>query len=389
MERLGYQVQLFGKLHIAGDRWKKFKAVSLERISLRNYLNQAEYNKQQPLLLVYGSSHPHAPHTDDVMYPDDLTLWPKYVGDEMYKRNLAAYYMSMITLDYEFDRFFRFAQESWFYGKSITILTSDHGHGRYAKYSCYDDGLRVPFFVHVKGAPVLTGRTDALGSLMDIVPTIMDLVGNPAPSFDGISLLPVLKGTQHEQPTKAKRYIFGIHSQRGVKGGSAVYPSRSVTDGKYKYILNFNFRMVNPILYKHLDFIALDNLVAEANAGALGLRNTTLWEQLSWHEKHLYCKPREEVYNLEDDPFEMNNLVYTKPPGFVALKEELAAELSRWMVAVDDTGPILEESLPGEKNYPDVPPFKCNGATTALKNQFPEDFTEIILGTRRTLLDVE
>lgn len=71
------------------------------------------------------------------------------------------------------------------------------------KYMNGEGGIRIPFFVSMPGT-LPEGRydTEALVSAMDIFPTILDLIGEPAPAnLDGKSLLPVLRGdvkTQHE-----------------------------------------------------------------------------------------------------------------------------------------------------------------------------------------------
>jgi Sulfatase len=71
------------------------------------------------------------------------------------------------------------------------FVTSDHGdvmaNGRYHGYTITDDVVRVPLIARVPGW--LPGKNDAVVSLIDVLPTILELTETPAPSYlDGVSL---------------------------------------------------------------------------------------------------------------------------------------------------------------------------------------------------------
>ena len=59
---------------------------------------------------------------------------------------------------------------------TIFCYSSDHGNGTGAKYTVYDRGLNVPFIVRWPGK-VKPGRTDALASYVDVLPTFVDIAG--------------------------------------------------------------------------------------------------------------------------------------------------------------------------------------------------------------------
>lgn len=81
----------------------------------------------------------------------------------------------------------------------LVILTSDHGeafyeHGRFLHNDLYDEVLRVPLIMrHPERRE--RRRVASPVSLIDLAPTVLDIVGLEAPEqFQGRSLLPVLSG---------------------------------------------------------------------------------------------------------------------------------------------------------------------------------------------------
>ena len=115
-------------------------------------------------------------------------------------------------------------------GKTIVVLMADHGeslgdhgepeHGLFV----YDVTMAVPFLIRTPWD--LTGRSKTQVSTVDVLPTILDLVGlAPQAGIDGASLLPALQDTKHDMgrpayvETRFPRYHFGWHSLRGLRDG--------------------------------------------------------------------------------------------------------------------------------------------------------------------------
>jgi arylsulfatase A-like enzyme/tetratricopeptide (TPR) repeat protein len=113
---------------------------------------------------------------------------------------------------------------------TIVVLMADHGeslgdhgepeHGLFV----YDVTMSVPFLIRTPwGHP---GRSNTQVSTVDVLPTILDLVGlAPQAGIDGASLLPVLQDTKHDMGRPAyvetyfPRYHFGWHPLRGLRDG--------------------------------------------------------------------------------------------------------------------------------------------------------------------------
>jgi hypothetical protein len=92
----------------------------------------------------------------------------------------------------------------------IVVLFADHGeelwdHGGFEHgHTLYDELLRVPLVVRAPGIPA--GRIAGPVSVLDIAPTVLDLLGlPPLPASDGISLVPAMHGA----PLPARDLAFG------------------------------------------------------------------------------------------------------------------------------------------------------------------------------------
>src|SRR5690606_37588560 len=74
--------------------------------------------------------------------------------------------------------------------------------------------------------------TDALVSLVDLLPTIVEMAGGKAPKeIDGISFLPLLQG----KTNRHREYIYASHTGDGDMN---MTPIRMVRNKRYKYLLN-------------------------------------------------------------------------------------------------------------------------------------------------------
>ena len=116
--------------------------------------------------------------------------------------------------------------------RTIVIFMGDHGPTfQRGKMTPYDLGLRVPFIW--AGPGIRPGRTDALASELDLMPTLLELAGLDSPKgLHGVSLRPVLAG----QPNAAPRgYVFAEISNKGNLPNDGMQ-ERAVCDGRWKLI---------------------------------------------------------------------------------------------------------------------------------------------------------
>ena len=117
--------------------------------------------------------------------------------------------------------------------RTIVIVTADHGeslgeHGeRDHGIFVYQSALRVPLIVR---APALAPRrVAAVVRLVDVMPTVLDLLGVPAPVLDGTSLTALMRGATQVRELEA--YAESLYPQRF--GWSDL---RMLRDGRFKLI---------------------------------------------------------------------------------------------------------------------------------------------------------
>jgi arylsulfatase A-like enzyme len=117
--------------------------------------------------------------------------------------------------------------------RTAVIVAGDHGealgeHGEQTHgLSLYESVLHVPLIVRVPGVPAR--RAAGRVSLVDVMPTVLDLMGIKGVETDGISLLPMMPG----RPEPADRDIFA-ESLFPLRFGRG--PLRAVMNGRFKFI---------------------------------------------------------------------------------------------------------------------------------------------------------
>lgn len=121
---------------------------------------------------------------------------------------------------------------------TLLVVTSDHGEGlgehgeTLHGFFTYETTLRIPFVARGTGIPAGT-RVESTVRLVDLFPTVLDLLGVPAPTnarFSGMSLAPALRdGKPLAEPTTyAESLVPLLHF-----GWSDL---RVVREGRWKYI---------------------------------------------------------------------------------------------------------------------------------------------------------
>jgi arylsulfatase A-like enzyme len=96
--------------------------------------------------------------------------------------------------------------------RSIVVLTADHGeslgeHDYYFQHGmlAYENSLRVPLLVRAPGLVPAGRRITPSISLIDVAPTILDLLGiDAANEMEGRSLLPLLRGEPRDRAAFAQ-----------------------------------------------------------------------------------------------------------------------------------------------------------------------------------------
>ncbi len=120
--------------------------------------------------------------------------------EERHIRDKASYYGMIEIIDRNVGRILDTLEEMGLRKDTVIIFTSDHGeslgdHALRSKGCRFHEGLvRVPLIFSWPGVIQQGVVSDALVELIDIAPTLADIVGDPLEWVQGKSLLPMLVG---------------------------------------------------------------------------------------------------------------------------------------------------------------------------------------------------
>jgi uncharacterized sulfatase len=279
----------------------------------------------------FDNTHPKRLTESEWQKPENMKVPPIYPDTPAVRRDLARLFERITELDYFVKDRLDEVKKAGLYDDTIIFLWSDHGNGLpRAKRWLYDSGTLVPLIVRIPEKFRVNGQgqagsvNDQLVNFIDLGPTVLNLacVGVPK-HMQGQAFL------GSKLPVKRK-YIFGARDRI-----DEIYDMvRSVRDKRYRYIRNFNpFRPYFPYLYyaeKCNTMRKMRRMYAEGK-----LNNV----QAQWMVGR---RPSEELYDLENDPWEVNNLA--DDAKYAGIKKHLEKVLSNWIIETRDTG-LLPEPL--------------------------------------------
>lgn len=324
LKDLGYTVILAGKSHVKPANqfpWSKtFPPVkkagaSRDWIPLEQIAAFLADPGPNPFCLIVASEFPHGPFMTNTPYkPKDVVLEPFVERTKENLRTATQYYANIAQKEAELAALLELIDKHGQKNKSLVFYSDDHGLSR-GKYTSYDSGLNVAFMVRWPDT-IKPGRTGAMVSFADFVPTVIELAGGDVPSnLDGKSLLPLLAG----ESTQHHTYVYGVTTNQGIIHRH-VFPQRSVRDERYHYIHSFN---------------TLERIKRDRESG----KEISFFHQRG-AEKFANI-PEELLFDTRNDPHEMTNLAEDRE--FLAIKQRLKARLFEWMKAQND---LLTEEVP-------------------------------------------
>ncbi len=159
---------------------------------------------EKPFLVYLPTNAPHVPLWAPQRYIDP------YLGKV--ESRVAKFFGMIANIDENVGRLMRLLDELGIAGDTVFVFTGDNGTAqgesvfnagmRGKKRSLYEGGHRVPLFLRWGAGEIGAPRDiDALAHVQDVLPTLLDLTGVRAPAeaaFDGVSLVPLLKGSQQD-----------------------------------------------------------------------------------------------------------------------------------------------------------------------------------------------
>lgn len=244
---------------------------------------QRYYRRRPPLPENFLPQHPF----DNgmlVVRDEELAPWPR--TQAVLSDQLAEYYGMISHLDSQIGRILKALEETGQADHTIIIYAADNGlalgsHGLLGKQNVYEHSMRVPLIFVGPGIP--KGQaSQAFTYLLDVLPTLCDVLGVPVPQgVEGHSLRPLWEGKT--QQVRDSVFLPFLNLQRAVR------------DQRWKLIV-----------YRKIGHMQL--------------------------------------FDLQADPGERHNLI--DRPEHAEQVQRLLALMKRWQAAVGDTLPLPEKNQP-------------------------------------------
>nr|ACI04485.1 putative mucin-desulfating sulfatase (N-acetylglucosamine-6-sulfatase) [uncultured bacterium RM57] len=127
---------------------------------------------------------------------------------------MAHFLGTLRAQDDNIGRIFKFLETSGLIENTIIVYTTDHGfflgdHGWFDKRSMYEQALRVPLMIRLPGQQAAAGVRRQFASNIDNAPTMLDLLGLPIPpEMQGKSLVPLLQRNDTPKQPESMYYHY-------------------------------------------------------------------------------------------------------------------------------------------------------------------------------------
>ena len=281
---------------------------------------------------------------------------PSFIPDTpLFRERMALFYDTVTQVDYRVAKVLGKLEEHGLAGDTIVFFWADHGSGYpRAKTHVYDDGLHIPLIVrfpkkfqHLAPGPPGTAVDDLVMHL-DLGPSILSLAGISCPEhFQGSGFL----GPRRIQP---RHYVCSARDR--LDNCNEVI--RTIRTRRYRYIRNFLPHRPYASFYPDGGFFK--EVPLEGTAEHDLWDTSCLPEEQKIHDpdgiflmpipeshkRYLIwqeSKPFEELYDIENDPEEINNLA--DDPYYRTTVEQMRTTLFDWMISTRDLGLIDETEI--------------------------------------------
>jgi len=350
LQRSGYRTGIIGKLHVAPEESFQFDFEEIhggKTREVRWVAEQAERflneKNKKPFFLMVNYSDPHAfrdpndrsqwyfpPQIDglpkDPLQPSEKTLFDFQGIDTPEQRiRTAGYYNAVQRLDDGIGMLTKVLEQHELFDNTLIIFVGDHGPPfARGKTTCYEAGLRVPFLLYWPGVST-SMNSQAMVSTIDILPTILDATGQPLDhEMHGHSLRPIV---QKKSNAEWRYYLVG---EFHFHGSRPFYPRRAIRNQRFKLIHNLRAGEEQPST-------GIDGDPAYRISQSDAYEGTDVQKAFA-----TFADPPEyELYDLEKDPIEFNNLAGN--PSHQSIEHELKAALLEYLKKTND--PFLDKKF--------------------------------------------
>lgn len=224
---------------------------------------------------------------------------------------------------------------------TIIVVSGDHGVPGFpmAKCNLYELGIKVPLIVRYPKM-IESGRVvDDMVSLPDLAPTFLEIGETAIPEeMTAKSILPLLTAEGSGVIDASRNFIVAGRERHvsGARIGTLPYPQRTIVMNGFKYIRNFapdRWPMGDPEgNFKDMD---------DGPTKQWLIKNLYNQEYEDYINYAFAKRPYEELYDLKNDPDELNNLALH--PDYSATKKDLSDKLEE--VLIESKDPRMLQSV--------------------------------------------
>jgi N-sulfoglucosamine sulfohydrolase len=362
LSKAGYRTARIGKYHVAPEEIYAFdQHITGNQGGSRNPVSMAETcrnwienDKETPFFLYFCTSDPHRgggyaenlPYrpnlfgnnqnydgVEEVTYNPDDVIVPPYLPDSPECRaELAQYYQSVSRIDQGLGRLVKILKDANQYENTLILYLSDNGIAfPGAKTTLYEPGMRLPLIVRSPDQAQRGLATDAMVSWTDLTPTLLAFAGMEPESLKTSAQ----NGRRVDYPFHGRSFLSTLDQEHPV-GWDAVfashtfheitmyYPMRVIRTRQYKYLLNLAHQLPYPFASDLYASPTWQAAVRNGDEGLYGKRRIGNYIQ----------RPRHELYNMEADSDEINNLA--ENPEFARTLEGLQDRLKAFQEETGD-----------------------------------------------------
>ncbi|MFC2111653.1 sulfatase [Bacteroidota bacterium] len=249
----------------------------------------------------------------------DVELPPYYPDHPLAKRDWANGLEAAQVVDFKIGKLLDRLEEEGLAGNTLVFIIGDNGRCMpRGKQFLYDGGIQVPILARWPGKIEGGQVSEDLVMTIDISATILEAAGVETDyELHGKNLL--------GEEVSERKYVFAARD----KMDDTYDAMRAIRSVDYKLIHNLmperaycQYNQYKEASYPVLALLNIMNLKGELSP-----------EQAAFMAP---VKPEFELFDLRNDPFEMNNLA--GDPSYAEIKAELLAELNTWREKINDQG---------------------------------------------------
>jgi len=237
---------------------------------------------------------------------------PAYLMDrQLLEWAYRSYYGTVTHLDREVGLILDTLQQLGLAEDTLVVFNSDHGdqlmeHGEFGKNCFFESSVHVPMMLRFPGR-IRPGRYDALVESVDVLPSLLELVGLPQPNdCQGQSFVALCDGSGRPCPTREAVFSENVIPEV-ITGGNLDLPFEKG-------------RGVNGIPHPDAKMV-----------------RTRRWKY------NYYVNGCAELYDLQNDPCEQHNLA--AEPEHKPVVEDMRQRLVNWLITADESDQIAPRWL--------------------------------------------